>query len=216
MRYQSTQTAAYSWYLMKITRRASPRPAPPAAATPTYSSHMRLEGRKVSAQTAPLPNKCIFLPTNLDSYNNNCPATIRQLPPLVQGSKPCKRHSPASQPGSPRARSLGEGMIPTPTCASTNSRLTRKGSSFKTSFLSFFIFGYTGSSLLCGLFSSYGKRGLLSSCGARASHYGGFSCCGAQAQELWHTCLVVLQYVGSSQTRDQTHISCIGRQILYH
>ena len=29
-------------------------------------------------------------------------------------------------------------------------------------------------------FSSYGDQGLLSSCGARASHCGGFSCCGAQ------------------------------------
>ena len=36
------------------------------------------------------------------------------------------------------------------------------------------IFGYAGSSLLCGLFSSYCKQGLLSSC--RASHCGSFSC----------------------------------------
>ena len=33
------------------------------------------------------------------------------------------------------------------------------------------------------LFSSYSKQGLLSSCSAWASHYGGFSCCGAQALE---------------------------------
>jgi len=31
-----------------------------------------------------------------------------------------------------------------------------------------------------------------------------------------HMGLVVLQHVGSSQTRDQTHVSYIGRQILYH
>ena len=34
------------------------------------------------------------------------------------------------------------------------------------------IFGYAGSSLLLGLFSSYGEW---------ASHRGGFSCCGVQA-----------------------------------
>ena len=38
----------------------------------------------------------------------------------------------------------------------------------------------------------------------------------AQAQKLQRTGLVVPQHVGSSQTRDQTHVSCIGRQILYH
>ena len=36
-----------------------------------------------------------------------------------------------------------------------------------------------------GAFSSYGKRGLLSSCGTRTSHFGGFSGCRAQA--LGHT-----------------------------
>ena len=35
-----------------------------------------------------------------------------------------------------------------------------------------FIFGCPGSRLLCGLFSSCGKRGLLSSCNAWASHWG--------------------------------------------
>ena len=47
-----------------------------------------------------------------------------------------------------------------------------------------------GSSLLCGLFSSCDQWKLLSSCCARASHCGSFSCCGAQ---------------------DQTHVSCNGR-----
>ena len=32
----------------------------------------------------------------------------------------------------------------------------------------------------------------------------------------WHTGLVALWHVGSSQIRDQTHVSCIGRWILYH
>ena len=34
-------------------------------------------------------------------------------------------------------------------------------------------------------FSSYGEQGLLSSCGLRASHCGGFSCCRTQASGVW-------------------------------
>ena len=33
----------------------------------------------------------------------------------------------------------------------------------------------------------------------------------AQHQKLWRTGLIALQHVGSSQIRDQTHVSCIGR-----
>ena len=44
-----------------------------------------------------------------------------------------------------------------------------------------FIFGCVSSSLLCGLFSSCSKQGLLCSCGTQASHCGGFSCFGAWA-----------------------------------
>ena len=44
-----------------------------------------------------------------------------------------------------------------------------------------FIFYCSGPSLLCGLFSSCGGWGLLSSCGVRASHCRGFSCCRARA-----------------------------------
>ena len=49
---------------------------------------------------------------------------------------------------------------------------------FKTNFI--FIYGCAGSSLLLGLFSSWGEWELLPGCGARASHCCGFSC-GAQA-----------------------------------
>ena len=57
--------------------------------------------------------------------------------------------------------------------------------------------------------------------GARASHYRGLSCCGAQApdaqaQHLWLTGLVALRHVGSSQTRARTRVPCFGRQILNH
>ena len=45
-----------------------------------------------------------------------------------------------------------------------------------------FIFGCTGSSLLCSDFSLvFGGLGLLSSCDVQASPCGGFSCCRAQA-----------------------------------
>ena len=37
---------------------------------------------------------------------------------------------------------------------------------------------------------------------------------GAQAQRLWCKCLVALQHVGSSWTRDQTSAPCIVRLIL--
>ena len=38
----------------------------------------------------------------------------------------------------------------------------------------------------------------------------------AQAQQLWHTGLVAPWHVGSSWTRDRTHVPCIGRRILNH
>ena len=51
--------------------------------------------------------------------------------------------------------------------------------------------------------------------GARASHYRGLSCCGAQApdtqaQYLWLTGPVAPWHVGSSQTRARTRVPCIG------
>ena len=62
-----------------------------------------------------------------------------------------------------------------------------------------------------------------------ASHCGGFSCCrmqtlgcvgfschSTQAQQLQHTDLVAPQHVESSQTRDWTHVPCIGRRIRDH
>ena len=66
---------------------------------------------------------------------------------------------------------------------------------------------------------------LLRSMGSR---HVGFSSCGTWAQQLWHTgsraeaqqlwCmgLVAPPYVGSSRTRDQTCVPCIGRWILNH
>ena len=103
----------------------------------------------------------------------------------------------------------------------------------------YFIFGCAGSLLLCefSLFSaSWGysvvlvHRLLVASAPlsrAQAPEHAGFrSCCSwarlwsqgsrTQAQYLWHTDLAVPQDVGSSWIRNQTRVSCIGRQILYH
>ena len=38
----------------------------------------------------------------------------------------------------------------------------------------------------------------------------------AQAQQLWCTGLAAPRHMGSSRTRDQTRVPCIGRQILNH
>ena len=84
-----------------------------------------------------------------------------------------------------------------------------------------FIYGCVGSSFLYEGFLQLRQAGATLHCGARASHYRGLSCCGAQApdaqaQQLWLTGLVALQHVGSSQTRARTRVPCIGRQILNH
>ena len=106
----------------------------------------------------------------------------------------------------------------------------------------YFIFGCARSFLLHGLFSSCGERGLLlCNCSVRASHSSGFSCCGARtlgcvgfsscrvgsaaaALRFWSTGSIVVacglhcsvEGGGSTWIRDQSCVSCIGRQILYH
>ena len=92
---------------------------------------------------------------------------------------------------------------------------------------------------LCWVFTA--ARELCSSCGVRAFHLRGFSCCRAQAlgrtdfsnhsawarqswlpgsraqaQCFWCTGLVAPQRVVYSWIRDQTRVSCIGREILSH
>ena len=44
----------------------------------------------------------------------------------------------------------------------------------------------------------------------------GVSSCGTWAQQLWHTGLVAPRHVGSSWTRAQTRVPCVGRRILNH
>ena len=98
----------------------------------------------------------------------------------------------------------------------------------------FFFFGYAGSFLSRGLFSSFGAWVLLSCCRARGSHCSGLSfraralgcsgfsrCCpwtqslhflgsGTQAQWLWCTGLLgAPRNMGSLQTRNQTSNPCL-------
>ena len=95
--------------------------------------------------------------------------------------------------------------------------------------LDLFISGRAGSLLLHGLSSSRGAgsshgagfspRG-CSCCGAQALGRPGFSSCGSRALEhRLNSCdagSVAPGRVGSPGIRDQTRVSCIGKQILYH
>ena len=84
-------------------------------------------------------------------------------------------------------------------------------------------FFFTELSLQCfsQAFSSCSEWGTLSSCGVWASYCRGFSPCRAQAlrvqtQKLWCIGWLSSRHVGSSCTRDQTCVPCIGRQIPNH
>ena len=67
----------------------------------------------------------------------------------------------------------------------------------------------------CMSFLSSGEH-LLSSWGAWAPHCSGFPCCRALVQLLWHMGLAVPWHVESSRTRNQAHISCLGKWNLNH
>ena len=78
-----------------------------------------------------------------------------------------------------------------------------------------------GLSFLCEGFLQLWQAGATLHRGARSFHCRSLSCCGAQApdaqaQQLWLMGPVAPRHVGSSQTRSQTHVPCIGRQILNH
>ena len=87
----------------------------------------------------------------------------------------------------------------------------------------FINFGRAGPSLLRGPFSSCGEYVASLSLQSTGSRWTGFRRCRTWAQALWHsgsvavhTGLVALRHVEFSTTRDQTCVSCIGRQILCH
>ena len=71
-----------------------------------------------------------------------------------------------------------------------------------------------GATLRCSAWASHCSG--FSCCGAQALEHAGFSSCGTWAQQLRRTGLVAPQHVGSSQTRDGTHVPCIGWRILNH
>ena len=75
----------------------------------------------------------------------------------------------------------------------------------------------TGFSLcwLLLLWSTGSRRAGFSSCGVRAQQLW-LAGSRAQAQQFWHMGLDAPRHVGSSWTRAQTHVPCIGRQILNH
>ena len=97
---------------------------------------------------------------------------------------------------------------------------------FKGSHLFFFIylsliFGCVGSSSLCKGFLQLWQAGATPYRDARAPHYRGLSCCGAQApdaqaQQLQPTGPAAPRYVGSPQTRAQTRVPHTGRQTPNH
>ena len=76
--------------------------------------------------------------------------------------------------------------------------------------------------LLHGAFSSCSEQELLSHCGAGASHctwllfLQSTGCRMLGFQKLWHAGLVDLQHVGSSRSRNRTHVPCTGRWTLCH
>ena len=95
-------------------------------------------------------------------------------------------------------------------------------------FICLFIFGCVGSLLLCTGFLQLWRAGatLLHCTGfslrwllllrSTDSRRVGFSSCGTWVLQLWRTGLVAPWHVGSSRTRDQTRVPCIGRWILNH
>ena len=71
-----------------------------------------------------------------------------------------------------------------------------------------FIFGCAGSSLLCGLFSSCGKRGPLSHCGTLASHCNGFLWSTGSRSGGFSSCCVWVLGHGLQQCGTQTWLLC--------
>ena len=65
------------------------------------------------------------------------------------------------------------------------------------------------------LWSTGSRHAGFSSCGTQAQQLW-LTGCSAQAQLLWRTGLVAPRHVGSSRTRAQTRVPCIGRRILNH
>ena len=81
-----------------------------------------------------------------------------------------------------------------------------------------YIFGCLASSLLCEGFLQLQEARTSLHCGAQVPHYSGFSCFSSrlQASVVVEHGLSDSKACGILWIKDQTHVSCIGRQILSH
>ena len=84
-----------------------------------------------------------------------------------------------------------------------------------------YVFGGAPGLRCCGAFLQVRGEGAALELRCVASPCDGFSCCRAPALEHRPSsqdarALVAPQHVGSSQARDRTRVSCIGRLILNH
>ena len=74
--------------------------------------------------------------------------------------------------------------------------------------------------MVCGLLTAVASliaEHRLQACGLQwLRHMDSVGIWSTQAEQLWYTGLVAQWHVRSSQLRDWTHVSCIGRKILYH
>ena len=78
-------------------------------------------------------------------------------------------------------------------------------------FIYLFTFGCTGSLMLFAwAFSSSGEWGLLSTCGAWASHCSGFSCCEAQVLGMWASVVVARRLSSCSSQAVECRLSSCG------
>ena len=79
-------------------------------------------------------------------------------------------------------------------------------------FIYLFIFGCVGSSLLHMGFLQLRRAGATLHCGARASHCGGFSCCGAQALGAWASVVVAHRLSNCGSRALERRLSSCGAQ----
>ena len=77
-------------------------------------------------------------------------------------------------------------------------------------FIYLFIFGCVGSLLLCAGFLQLWQAGATLHCGVRASHCGGFSCCGARALGAWASVVVAFRLSSCGSRALEHRLSSCG------